>query len=111
MDDTWTMSAGWALPEVAETLPGPLGISLIDILALHESPGITQRRARQGDARGLGKDPIAWVRAAGANVWDADGNRYVDLTAGFGVASVGHTHPAVVRAIREREAQRAKGEG
>ena len=111
MDDTWTMSAGWALPEVSETLPGPLGISLIDVLARHESPGITQRRARQGEARGLGKDPIAWVRAAGANVWDADGNRYVDLTAGFGVASIGHTHPAVVRAIREQAGTLLHGMG
>lgn len=99
MDETWTLSAGWALPEVITTLPGPRGISLVDVLARHECPGITARRARQGEARGLGKDPITWVRAAGANVWDADGNRFVDLTAGFGVASIGHTHPAVVAAI------------
>lgn len=111
MDDTWTMSAGWALPEVAETLPGPRGISLIDTLARHESPGITLRRARQGESRGLGKDPIAWVRAAGANVWDADGNRFVDLTAGFGVASIGHTHPAVVHAIREQAGTLLHGMG
>ncbi len=111
MDETWTMSAGWALPEVAATLPGPLGISLVDVLARHESPGITHRRARQGEARGLGKDPIAWVRAAGANVWDADGNRFVDLTAGFGVASIGHTHPAVVAAIREQAGQLLHGMG
>jgi len=111
MDETWTMSAGWALPEVTGTLPGPLGISLVDVLAAHESPGITHRRARQGLARGLGKDPIAWVRAAGANVWDADGNRYVDLTAGFGVASIGHTHPAVVAAIREQAGTLRHGMG
>lgn len=111
MDETWTMSAGWALPEVAGTLPGPNGISLVDVLARHESPGITHRRARQGEARGLGKDPIAWVRAAGANVWDADGNRFVDLTAGFGVASIGHTHPAVVAAIREQAGTLLHGMG
>lgn len=111
MDETWTLSAGWALPEVAATLPGPLGISLVDTLARHESPGITHRRARQGAARGLGKDPIAWVRAAGANVWDADGNRFVDFTAGFGVASIGHTHPAVVAAIREQAGTLLHGMG
>jgi 4-aminobutyrate aminotransferase-like enzyme len=43
--------------------------------------------------------PIFWERAAGANVWDVDGNRYVDLTAGFGVANVGHTHPRVAEAV------------
>ena len=30
--------------------------------------------------------PIFWERAAAANVWDVDGNRYVDLTSAFGVA-------------------------
>lgn len=99
MDDTWTESAGWALPEVETTLPGPNGISLVDVLARHESPGIMARRARQGEARGLSKDPIVWARAYGANVWDADGNRFVDLTAGFGVATIGHTHPRVRDAI------------
>ena len=111
MDDTWTESAGWALPEVSPTLPGGVGISWVDVLARHESPGITHRRARQGAARGLGKDPIVWVRAAGANVWDADGNRFVDLTAGFGVASIGHTHPRVVAAIREQAGSLLHGMG
>jgi 4-aminobutyrate aminotransferase-like enzyme len=48
--------------------------------------------------------PIFWERAAGANVWDVDGNRYVDLGAGFGVASVGHAHPRVVEAIATQSA-------
>ncbi len=33
---------------------------------------------------------------------DADGNRYVDLTSGFGVALIGHGHPAVVGAVKEQ---------
>ena len=45
-------------------------------------------------------DPIVWARAVGANVEDVDGNVFVDLTAGFGVASVAHAHPAVVGAMR-----------
>ncbi|MBW1685678.1 MAG: aminotransferase class III-fold pyridoxal phosphate-dependent enzyme [Deltaproteobacteria bacterium] len=43
--------------------------------------------------------PIFWERALGSNVWDVDGNRFVDLTAGFGVANTGHAHPRVVDAI------------
>ena len=43
--------------------------------------------------------PIFWERAVGANVWDVDDNRYVDLTSGFGVANAGHAHPAVVEAL------------
>jgi 4-aminobutyrate aminotransferase/(S)-3-amino-2-methylpropionate transaminase len=46
--------------------------------------------------------PIFWERAAGANVWDVDGNRFVDLGAGFGVANVGHGHPRVVAAVRNQ---------
>ena len=47
-------------------------------------------------------DPIVWRRALGANVEDSDGNVYVDLTAGFGVAALGHAHPAVVAAAQEQ---------
>jgi 4-aminobutyrate aminotransferase/(S)-3-amino-2-methylpropionate transaminase len=43
--------------------------------------------------------PIFWERASGANVWDVDGNRFVDLGGGFGVANVGHGHPRVIEAI------------
>ncbi len=44
--------------------------------------------------------PIVWERARGVHVWDAEGRRYLDLTAAFGVASAGHANPAVVRAGR-----------
>jgi acetylornithine/N-succinyldiaminopimelate aminotransferase len=39
------------------------------------------------------------VRGAGAKVWDAQGNEYIDCVAGIAVASTGHCHPAVVKAI------------
>jgi acetylornithine/succinyldiaminopimelate/putrescine aminotransferase len=39
-------------------------------------------------------------RAAGSTVWDVDGNAYLDLLAGMGVANVGHAHPDVVEAVR-----------
>jgi len=34
--------------------------------------------------------PIFWERAEGANVWDVDGNRFLDMTSGFGVAGLGY---------------------
>ncbi len=52
-----------------------------------------------------GKRPVALVRGSGALVWDADGREYIDCTAGYGVANIGHAHPAVVAAITE-QAQR-----
>ena len=48
-----------------------------------------------------GGTPIGWRGARGANVVDVDGNRYVDLTGGFGAALVGHRNPQVVAAIRD----------
>jgi 4-aminobutyrate aminotransferase-like enzyme len=45
-----------------------------------------------------GSWPIVWQRAKGVHVWDADGKKYVDLTAAFGVAAAGHANERVVRA-------------
>lgn len=93
------MSEGTQLPKLVTSVPGPKSVDLVDVLARHESPGVTARRARQGEARGVSSDPIVWARSRGANVWDEDGNRYVDLCAGFGVAAIGHGHPKVVEAV------------
>lgn len=92
---------GSELPAVHGPVPGPRSRAQIDTLATHECPAITQRRARRAAALGTATDdPIVWERAVGANVWDVDGNRYVDLTSGFGVALVGHRHPVVVAAAQ-----------
>ncbi len=45
-----------------------------------------------------GSWPIVWAKARGTHVWDAEGRKYLDLTAAFGVAAVGHANPRVVRA-------------
>jgi len=47
-----------------------------------------------------GSWPIVWEQARGMYVRDAEGRRYLDLTAAFGVAAAGHAHRAVVRAGR-----------
>jgi acetylornithine/N-succinyldiaminopimelate aminotransferase len=46
------------------------------------------------------RNPVAFVRGAGAELWDADGRRYLDFFAGLAVNNLGHCHPAVVDAIR-----------
>ena len=99
------MTDGTQLPELRGPIPGDASVALVDILARHESPGVTARRARQGEARGVGRDPIVWAKSRGANVWDADGNRFVDLCAGFGVAAIGHGHPQVVAAVQGQAAE------
>ena len=86
-------------PHLLTPLPGDRSRDLVDRLALRECPAITARRTRRAQALGLSDtDPVVWAEALGCNVVDVDGNRFVDLTAGFGVASVGHRHPTVVAA-------------
>jgi len=91
---------GAALPHIRTALPGPAASALVDTLARTESPAFTTRRARRAESSGAPQDPIVWAEAVGANVVDADGNVFVDLTGGFGVASVGHRNPKVVEAVR-----------
>ncbi|MEX1015244.1 MAG: acetylornithine/succinylornithine family transaminase [Phycisphaeraceae bacterium] len=49
-----------------------------------------------------GRWPIAMVRGEGTHLWDADGNEYLDLFAGFGGTLLGHCHPDLVRAVTEQ---------
>ena len=88
------MSAPPSLPPALVTpVPGPRSRELALRLARVESRNVTCLRPAA---------PIAWERAAGSNVWDVDGNRFVDLGSGFGVANTGHAHPRVVEAVREQ---------
>ncbi len=48
----------------------------------------------------VGGTPRFMVRAAGPYLWDADGNRYVDLVSSWGPMILGHAHPAVVEAVQ-----------
>jgi len=81
------------LPLLKTRIPGPKSRALGRQLRRYESRNITFVSDHW---------PIFWQRAAGANVWDVDGNRYLDLTAAFGVANVGHTNPRVVAGIRKQ---------
>ena len=49
--------------------------------------------------RGVGGDPFFVERAAGARLWDADGNEYIDYVLSWGPLILGHAHPAVVAAV------------
>jgi 4-aminobutyrate aminotransferase-like enzyme len=90
------------LPEMRVMPPGPRSQALAARLRHVECPDTTYVSERF---------PVFWDRASGANVWDADGNRYVDLTAAFGVALAGHGHPAVAAAIVAQGARLAHGMG
>src|SRR5580765_7981773 len=63
----------------------------LDLLREYESRNVLFAEAD-------GSWPIVWDRAKDVFVWDADGKKYLDLTAAFGVAAAGHANPAVVEA-------------
>jgi acetylornithine/N-succinyldiaminopimelate aminotransferase len=50
------------------------------------------------------KTPISIERGEGVYVWDEEGIRYLDLTAGWGVTSIGHAHPVIQAALAEQGA-------
>jgi glutamate-1-semialdehyde 2,1-aminomutase len=60
--------------------------------------------------RAVGGDPPFLVRAEGAYLWDADGNRYLDYFGSWGPMILGHAHPLVVGAIQQA-AQRSASFG
>jgi 4-aminobutyrate aminotransferase/(S)-3-amino-2-methylpropionate transaminase len=77
---------GQDLPRIVGAVPGPRSRELAQRLARVENAEVTW----------LGEPPpIFWSRGAGVNVFDADGNRYVDLLAGFGAAVLGYAHPEI----------------
>ncbi len=83
------------LPEIVTPIPGPRSRELSDRLRRSESRNVTFVDA---------EFPIFWARAQGVNVWDADGNRFLDLTSAFAVAGLGHAHEPLVEALRTQAA-------
>jgi len=49
--------------------------------------------------------PVTVERAAGSWFWDAAGKKYLDLFSGWAVASIGHSHPRLVKAIQDQAAK------
>jgi 4-aminobutyrate aminotransferase / (S)-3-amino-2-methylpropionate transaminase / 5-aminovalerate transaminase len=96
-----TRLLGDELPHLITDVPGPGSRALTDRLVRVESPNITA----------IEPAPIFWTEARGAAVRDADGNVYVDLTAGFGVAHAGHAEARVTAAIAGQAARLAHGLG
>jgi 4-aminobutyrate aminotransferase len=45
--------------------------------------------------------PLVISHGKGAEIWDVDGNRFLDFAAGIAVCSTGHSHPVVVQAIKD----------
>jgi 4-aminobutyrate aminotransferase len=69
-------------------------------------PGPRARAVVERDAHSVSQAygrpyPFVMSHGRGSEVWDVDGNRFIDFTAGIAVTSTGHSHPAVVGAIKD----------
>ena len=46
--------------------------------------------------------PVTFVRGRGSELWDDEGNRYLDFLCGLAVTGLGHSHPAVAEALADQ---------
>src|SRR5512144_3408397 len=75
---------------ISTPLPGPKAQAAIARDALVVSPSYPRDY------------PLVMDHGRGTEVWDVDGNRFLDMAAGIAVVSTGHSHPAVVKAIQDQ---------
>ncbi len=79
-------------PKIVTPLPGPRAQEIVGRDEALLSPSYTRSY------------PLAVKRGLGCRIEDADGNEFLDFTAGIAVNSTGHCHPEVVRAIQDQAA-------
>jgi len=84
------------LPSVTTSVPGPRSRALFEQEEHYLAPG----RQRISSLAG-----VAFDHGEGATLTDVDGNVYVDFFAGVAVASLGHGHPAMSKALSEQAAR------
>src|SRR5918994_953184 len=85
------------------TVPVAVGARLDELIAAQEGRSLAGGVTSSWQ---ISRPQAVWIsHGLGSRVWDADGNEYVDLHGGYGVMAVGHAHPAVGAAVRDRVAR------
>jgi 4-aminobutyrate aminotransferase len=79
-----------AIEEKETIIPGPRARAYLDRDREVISPSYTRVY------------PFVMDHGKGSEVWDVDGNRYIDFASGIAVTSTGHSHPKVIKAIQEQ---------
>jgi 4-aminobutyrate aminotransferase len=80
-------------PRIRTELPGPKARALIERDSAVVSPSYPRDY------------PFVMDHGRGAEVWDVDGNRFLDFAAGIAVCATGHSHPEVVAAVQDAAAK------
>jgi 4-aminobutyrate aminotransferase len=81
------------VPDIVTEIPGPRARAHVAFDETWTSPSLPRAY------------PIVPVRGEGLVIEDIDGNLFLDFAAGIAVNSTGHSHPAVVGAIKEQAAE------
>jgi 4-aminobutyrate aminotransferase len=76
-------------PHIKTELPGPNARAMIE----RDQAVVTPSYPRDY--------PFVMAHGRGTEVWDVDGNRFLDFMAGIAVCATGHAHPEVVRAVQD----------
>jgi 4-aminobutyrate aminotransferase len=84
------LAADFDGPQIKTALPGPKARKILDKDRRFVSPSYTR------------DVPFVIDRGSDVWVWDVDGNRFLDFTAGVAVTNVGHSHPEILRTIEEQ---------
>jgi 4-aminobutyrate aminotransferase len=77
------------LPHIKTELPGPRAQAILD----RDLPVVSPSYPRDY--------PFVMDHGRGTEVWDVDGNRFLDFAAGIAVCATGHCHPRVVQAVKD----------
>ena len=80
-------------PNIKTELPGPKSRALIERDTKVTSPSYPRDY------------PFVISHGKGTEVWDVDGNRFLDFAAGIAVCATGHAHPRVVKAVQDAAAK------
>ena len=81
------------LPHIQTSIPGPKSREVFDLEQKYIAPGRQRISLLAG---------VAFERGDGATLIDADGNVFLDFFAGVAVASLGHAHPRLAKALAEQ---------
>ncbi len=80
-------------PHIKTELPGPKSRAMIERDVKVSSPSYPRDY------------PFVISHGRGTEVWDVDGNRFLDFAAGIAVCATGHAHPKVVKAVQDAAAK------
>ncbi|APS00478.1 aminotransferase class III-fold pyridoxal phosphate-dependent enzyme [Pajaroellobacter abortibovis] len=92
-------------PYLPVFIPGPQSQHWGSRLRAVECRAFEYRRLEREEISGVSHAPLVYAQAFGSNVIDVDGNRYVDLAAGFGALLLGHGALEIQQALLAQSAR------